>query len=239
MSSSWELVNDAGRILVEHAHANTDRYQLLACASTRAISSTMRARFPDARFATVTTHADDALDLGPKSVNTLDRLSMGVPEMSSRINAVADDALAIEALGLVWNANYAHLGWVSPMTLPGTQVTAAAVREQILAAINRERDRGFGAVPDHMWQKLTELDGLARSGCVSAQLNADGIPVGGLVDDPASILRAVTAERRVNEMVLLLNGRPSRARLRHIYFAYDQVMLSERASLVPQPVASM
>lgn len=235
VSSSWELVNDAGRVLVEHAHANGDRYQLLALASTRAISSTMRARFPDARFSTVT-RADDALDLGPKSVNTLDRLSIGVPEMSSRINAVADGAVAIETLGLVWDANYSHLGWVSPMTLPGTQVTAAAVREQILATMNRERDRGFEAVPDHMWQKLTELDGLARSGCVSAQLTADGIPVGGLVDDPASILRAMTAERRVNELVLLLNGRPSRARLRHIYFAYDQVIVSERASLVSQPV---
>lgn len=221
-SVAWENVTDPGRVLAEHAWAMRGRYELRALVSTAAVSAAVRSRFGGAAFATVTS-ANSALDLSKATDHTCDRLGIADQAVGERIDQVADEALALESLGLAWDGAR-RLQRVSPMTLPGTPITAVAVREQILTAINSDPERSWKAAPDDLWTRLTELDSLALAFSVGSKFDARDVKLGDLQPDSMSAARAGVCERRVNEMVLLLHGGPSHAKLRDIYFAYDQIL---------------
>ncbi|GGL40553.1 hypothetical protein [Nocardia jinanensis] len=223
--SEWEGVADPARILVEFAIAwgMKSGAKLSALASSQAMDPAL------GRLGTValagSVPASDTMDLRSPTAGTLDRLGItAAPRLLDRAAKVADRDIALRCLELAVDAHTrvgrAELATVDTMEAP-------QIRLRILRALRDGRD-----FADSWWEELQDIDDLIAATTLGHRADTSRIGLGELRSDAAdldpgselSILRALTFQRRCNELVLLLAEEKSRQTVRDSVYAHAQVL---------------
>ncbi|MFB8281072.1 type VII secretion target [Nocardia colli] len=217
--SPWEGLSDPARVLVEfgRARGGRDGMELSALASSGPIAANLRAALDG-----VATVGDVApvigVDLRVFTPDTTDRLGVGGSIAAlEQIAAVPDAAIRRRCVQLALDAQ-ARVGGSSGRASEAADVRR--LRERILARVDAGSD-----VPPQWWQELRQADELLITTMVPHRLDTDRIDLGELrFDEQAAALRALTFERRCDELVLLLAGTPDRQCLRDAVYAHEQIV---------------
>lgn len=224
--SGWEGTADPARILVEFAIAwgAKSGSKLSALASSQPMDSVLGARLTGVALAG-SVGASDTMDLRRPAPGTLDRLGVtSSPRLLDRAAKVLDRDIALRCLELAVDAHIrvqrAELATVDTMEAP-------EIRLRILRALRDGRD-----FADSWWEELQNVDDLIAATALGHRADTSRIGLGelrsGAADlDPGSdlsILRALTFQRRCNELVLLLAEEKSRQTLRDSMYAHTQVL---------------
>ncbi|WP_416565138.1 hypothetical protein [Nocardia testacea] len=224
--SGWEGAADPARILVEFAIAwgAKSGSKLSALASSQPMDPVLGARLGSVALAG-SVAASDTMDLRSPAPGTLDRLGVtSSPRLLDRAAKVPDRDIALRCLELAVDAHIrvqrAELATVDTMEAP-------EIRLRILRALRDGRD-----FADSWWEELQDVDDLIAATALGHRADTSRIGLGelrsGAADsDPGSdlsILRALTFQRRCNELVLLLVEEKSRQTLRDSMYAHTQVL---------------
>ncbi|WP_331723072.1 hypothetical protein [Nocardia sp. NBC_00511] len=220
--STWEGLADPARVLVEFAlawGAGSDA-SLAALVSSRPIDSSIRRAFPDLPMAEAVTAARE-LDFSTPAPGRRDRLEMtAAPRLLERVAAVREEAIARTRLDLAQDAH--RRVTTTPAAGSVDEFGAVAARVRLLHTLLRRRP-----VPTEWWDELSDTSDLLAAMMLPLQLNTSSIPVGELRIDRLSAelgrLRALTFERRCNELVLLLATEPDRVSLRDAVYVHGQI----------------
>ncbi|NEW40674.1 hypothetical protein GV794_01355 [Nocardia cyriacigeorgica] len=219
--SGWEGISDPARVLAEFALAwgRKSGARLTALASSMPIDTMLGAQLGEVATAG-SVDASPAMNLSAPGPRLIDRLELtGSPRMLARVAETPDDEIHARCVDLAIDAHQrlARAGMNSSDALG-----VPALRERILPAIRQGRD-----IPDQSWDELRDLDDLLAVSMVSRRFDATRVALGELRSDQpgadASALRAMVFERRCDELVLLLNGEPTRQRLRDAMYAHAQI----------------
>ncbi|WP_280393742.1 type VII secretion target [Nocardia brasiliensis] len=217
--SPWEGVSDPARMLVEFGRVwgPRDGAALSALASSGPIAANLRAAL-DAEATAGNVGPSTGVDLRMFTPDTTDRLGIGGSISAlEQIATVPDAAVHGRCVELALDA-HAQLGRAAGRTPEAAG--ARQLRERILARVE-----GGAAVPPEWWQELRDVDELLITAMLPHRLDADRIDLGELrFDEQSAGLRALTFERRCNELVLLLADEPSRQCLRDAVYAHEQIV---------------
>ncbi|MFE2961013.1 hypothetical protein [Nocardia tengchongensis] len=227
--ADWEGVADPARILTEFAllRERAVGARLLALASSRPIAETLRRALPQVSMREVAGSGDPVF-AGP-GPGLVDRLELTCsPRLLDRVEAVAHGQLGAKLHTLAHDAHTrlarANIGEAA--TLFG----APALRERLLTA---HRDRT--PIPLSWWEDLHDADALLAASSPALYLDASRIPLGDLRSRPhggdLGRLRALTLQRRADELVLLLAHTPTMQTLRDATYAHT--LVAEHPLLAP------
>lgn len=224
--SGWEGTADPARILVEFAIAwgAKSGSKLSALASSQPMDPVLGGRLGTVALAG-SVAASDTMDLRSPAPGTLDRLGItSSPRLLDRAAKVVDRDIALRCLELAVDAHIrvqrAELATVDTMEAP-------EIRLRILRALRDGRE-----FADSWWEELQDADDLIAATVLGHRADTSRIGLGelrsGAADlDPGSelsILRALTFQRRCNELVLLLLEEKTRQTLRDSVYAHAQVL---------------
>ncbi|MGV9639206.1 hypothetical protein ACWDO0_34025 [Nocardia rhamnosiphila] len=224
--SGWEGTADPARILVEFAIAwgAKSGSKLSALASSQPMDPVLGGRLGTVALAG-SVAASDTMDLRSPAPGMLDRLGItSSPRLLDRAAKVLDRDIALRCLELAVDAHIrvqrAGLATVDTMEAP-------EIRLRILRALRDGRE-----FADSWWEELQDADDLIAATVLGHRADTSRIGLGelrsGAADpDPGSelsILRALTFQRRCNELVLLLVEAKSRQTLRDSVYAHAQVL---------------
>ncbi|AHH16407.1 hypothetical protein NONO_c16060 [Nocardia nova SH22a] len=172
------------------------------------------------------------MDFTTAAPGLADRLELvSAPPVLERVAAVPADRLGSRGLDFAYDA-HGRLAGAGPN--PFASLGTSELRNRILQTILRG-----GPVQAQWWEDLRDADTLLAASILPLQLDVSRVPLGELRSEAAagrsaadaSTLRRLVAERRCDELVLLMSGEPSRQRLRDIVYAHGQV--SEFLGSVP------
>ncbi|MFE3445396.1 hypothetical protein ACFXNW_20400 [Nocardia sp. NPDC059180] len=219
--AGWEGISDPARVLAEFALAwgRKSGARLTALASSLAVDAMLGAQLGE--VATVgSVEASAAMNLSSPGPRLMDRLELaGSPRMLARVAETPDDEIHARCVDLAIDA---HQRLARAGSSSSDSLGVAALRERILPAIRQGAD-----IPEQSWDELRDLDDLLSVSMVSRRFDATRVALGELRSDQpgaeASALRAMVFERRCDELVLLLNGEPTRQRLRDAMYAHAQI----------------
>ncbi|MET8797772.1 hypothetical protein ABZV91_15205 [Nocardia sp. NPDC004568] len=224
--TGWEGTADPARILVEFAIAwgAKSGSKLSALASSQPMDPGLGARLGSVALAG-SVAASDTMDLRRPAPGTLDRLGVtSSPRLLDRAAKVLDRDIALRCLELAVDAHIrvqrAEIATVDTMEAPD-------IRLRILRALRDGRD-----FADSWWEELQDVDDLIAATVLGHRADTSRIGLGELrsgaadldPDSDLSILRALTFQRRCNELVLLLPEEKSRQTLRDSMYAHTQVL---------------
>ncbi|MBO0856568.1 MAG: hypothetical protein J2P18_22705 [Nocardia sp.] len=218
VSSHWEGISDPARVLVEFglAWGPKANAELVALASSAPIDGSLRTRFPNVATAGMVGPAYDA-DLRLHTPDTVDRLDLSGSEAAVEAAVVPDGQLRSRLVELAAEV-HGHVVHTGPST-PDT-VESRRIRDRILAVLEAGQP-----VSPQWWDELREADDLLMAAMAPRRVDVARVDPGDLrIDDEAAELRAMTFERRCNELLLLLAEDPTRQQLRDAAYAHDQVV---------------
>lgn len=217
--SPWEGVTDPARVLAEFglawgAKANA---KLSALVSSGPIDPGLRAQLSDVSTEGNVRPAEE-VDLRVFTPDTADRLGLfGTMSALEHVSAVTDTQVPGRCVELAVDA-HVRVGRAGPVPVEASE--ARSVRERILAMIQAGQP-----VPTPWWDDLRDADDLLAASMLSRRVDPGRVGIGDLrVDSSDSSLRDMVFERRCNELVLLLEGEPSRQALRDAVYAHEQIM---------------
>lgn len=224
--SGWEGIADPARILVEFALAwgAKSGAKLSALASSQPIDPLLGHRLGNVGLAG-SVGPSDTMDLGRPAAGMLDRLGLtAAPRLLDRAASVPDRNIAVRCLELAVDA---HIRVDRATMEPVDAMGAPEIRLRILRALRDGRE--FAA---SWWQEMQDADDLIAATALGHRADTSRIALGelrrGAADSPAgsdsSMLRALTFQRRCNELVLLLAEEQSRQTLRDAVYAHAQVL---------------
>ncbi|RDI54551.1 hypothetical protein [Nocardia mexicana] len=235
--AGWEGVADPARVLAEFALAwgGKSGVRLSALASSQPIEESLRTQLGDVPTAG-SVDPQPTMGFSAPGKGLADRLELvGAPQLLDRVRGVPVEQIRGRCADL---AGSAHLR----LARLGSSVTAslgsAAVRERILQAFRQGRE-----VPEQWWDELQDSDDLVVASMLSLKSDVSRIPLGELrSENPTapdlSALRAMTFERRCNELVSILAGEPTRQSLRDAIYAHGQLvdhpLFGQTASAPPE-----
>ncbi|MEU1985859.1 hypothetical protein [Nocardia sp. NPDC019395] len=240
--SGWEGIADPARILVEFAIAwgAKSGAKLSALASSQPVDPLLGRQLGSVSLAG-SVPASGTMDLRAPSPGTLDRLGLtAAPRLLDRAAKVADDAIALRCLELAVDAHTR----IHRAELPAVDAMGAPeIRLRILRAVRDGRD-----FADSWWEEIQDADDLIAATALGHRAETSRIGLGELRTDAAdldpgselSVLRALTFQRRCNELVLLLSEEKSRQTLRDAVYAHAQILAhplfaARRAESAPAP----
>ncbi|NUS42716.1 MAG: hypothetical protein HOQ24_03335, partial [Mycobacteriaceae bacterium] len=202
----WEGLADPARILVAYARASDARLSVLV--SSAPLDPELQHQCAGVACEGLVAPAPES-DLGSRHPGLLDRLAFAAPpEAGESAMSVPDSDVAVQCLTLAWRghlrANQAGAGH-------SVEASLALLRFRILTALRRERE-----VPPPWWEDLSAADD--RLAQELAHSRAAG---SGRVE--RAVVRALTAQRRADELVLLLRGERTRQDLRDAVYAHFQL----------------
>ncbi|WP_063062398.1 hypothetical protein [Nocardia sienata] len=224
--SGWEGTADPARILVEFAIAwgAKSGAKLSALASSQPMDPVLAGRLGTVALAG-SVAASDTMDLRRPAPGTLDRLGVtSSPRLLDRATKVGDRDIAVRCLELAVDA---HIRVQRAELAPVDTMEAPEIRLRILRALRDGRD-----FADSWWEELQDVDDLIAATALGHRADTSRIGLGelrsGAADlDPGSdlsILRALTFQRRCNELVLLLLEEKSRQTVRDSVYTHAQVL---------------
>ncbi|MEV5652518.1 hypothetical protein AB0L57_30075 [Nocardia sp. NPDC052254] len=164
------------------------------------------------------------MDFATAAPGLADRLELvSAAPVLERVAAVAPDRLGSRGLDFAYDA---HRRLAGAAANPFASLGTGELRDRILQTILRG-----GPVQAQWWEELRDADTLLSASMLPLHIDVSRVPLGELrADAPvgrsageAATLRRLVAERRCDELVLLLSGEPSRQRLRDIVYAHGQV----------------
>ncbi|NEW40673.1 hypothetical protein GV794_01350 [Nocardia cyriacigeorgica] len=217
--SPWEGVSDPARVLVEFGMAwgQKANAKLSALVSSGPIDPGLRAQLGDVPSQGLVGPSYD-LDLREFTPDTADRLGLfGSLNALEHVAAVQDNQVPGRCVELAIDAHM-KLGRSGPPPVEAMEVRG--VRERILAVVQAGQQ-----VPAPWWDDLRDADDLLAASMLSRRVDPGRVGLGDLrVDDADSSLRDMVFERRCNELVLLLEGEPTRQGLRDAVYAHEQIV---------------
>lgn len=217
--SPWEGVTDPARVLAEFglawgAKANA---KLSALVSSGPIDPGLRAQLRDVSTEG-NVRAAEEVDLRVFTPDTADRLGLfGTMSALEHVSALTDAQVPGRCIELAVDA-HVRVGRAGPVPVEAAE--ARSVRERILAMVQAGQP-----VPAPWWDDLRDADDLLAASMLSRRVDPGRVGIGDLrVDSSDSSLRDMVFERRCNELVLLLEGEPSRQALRDAVYAHEQII---------------
>ncbi|MFC8529444.1 type VII secretion target [Nocardia sp. NPDC057227] len=230
--SPWEGIADPARVLAEFALAWGAKANagLSALASSGPIDPGLRLRLGSTAIADHVAPAYD-LDLRVPTPDTTDRLGLAgsIAGLESAA-AVPDSQLRAHTLELAVTANAAtgRAGRTPPDARAARQL-----RERILVELT-----AGGTVPRRLWDELRDADDLLAASMLAQRIDVGRVELGELrVDTVTTLLRDLVFERRCTELVLLLQGEPTRQTLRDAIYAHGQIAEHPQFTAVPAAVS--
>ncbi|MEV0360922.1 hypothetical protein AB0H71_33175, partial [Nocardia sp. NPDC050697] len=230
--SPWEGIADPARVLAEFALAWGAKANagLSALASSGPIDPGLRLRLGGTAIADHVGPAYD-LDLRVPTPDTTDRLGLaGSIAGLESATAVPDSQLRAHTLELAVTANAAtgRAGRTPPEARAARQL-----RERILVELT-----AGGTVPRRLWDELRDADDLLAASMLAQRIDVGRVELGELrVDTAAAPLRDLVFERRCTELVLLLEGEPTRQTLRDAVYAHGQITEHPQFTAAPAAVS--
>ncbi|WP_280233645.1 type VII secretion target [Nocardia cyriacigeorgica] len=216
--SPWEGVTDPARVLVEFGMAWGQKVnaKLSALVSSGPIDPGLRAQLGDVPTQGLVGPSYD-LDLREFTPDTADRLGLfGTLGALEHVAEVPDSQVPGRCIELAVDAHL-KVGRSAP---PVEAMEVRGVRERILALVQAGQQ-----VPAPWWDDLRDADDLLAASMLSRRVDPGRVGLGDLrVDDSDSALRDMVFERRCNELVLLLEGEPTRQGLRDAVYAHEQIV---------------
>ncbi|WP_459549680.1 hypothetical protein [Nocardia sp. X0981] len=224
--SGWEGVADPARILVEFALAwgTKSGSKLSALASSQPIEPGLGRQLTTVALAG-SVGPSDVMDLRTPAPGTMDRLGLtAAPRLLDRAAKVPDNVVAVRCLELAVDA---HIR-VERADLPTVDAMGAPeIRLRILRALRDGRD--FAA---SWWEEIQDADDLIAATVLGHRADTSRVALGDLRPSAAdlepeselSVLRALTFQRRCNELVLLLAEERTRQTLRDAMYAHAQIL---------------
>lgn len=224
--AGWEGTADPARILVEFAIAwgAKSGSKLSALASSQPMDPVLAGRLGTVALAG-SVAASETMDLRRPDPGTLDRLGVtSSPRLLDRATKVVDRDIALRCLELAVDA---HIRVQRAELAPVDTMEAPEIRLRILRALRDGRD-----FADSWWEELQDVDDLIAATALGHRADTSRIGLGELRSGAAdlepnsdlSILRALTFQRRCNELVLLLVEEKSRQTLRDSVYTHAQVL---------------
>lgn len=224
--SGWEGIADPARVLVEFAMAwgAKSGSKLSALASSRPIDPVLGGQLTTVALAG-SVGASDAMDLRNPTAGMLDRLGLTASaRLLDRATSVPDHGVARRCLELAVDAHIrverAGIRTVDAMGAP-------EIRLRILRALRDGREFAAG-----WWEEMQDADDLIAATALGHRAVTSRIALGELrpaaadfePDSELSVLRALTFQRRCNELVLLLAEGGTRQTLRDAVYAHSQIL---------------
>ncbi|NEW30462.1 type VII secretion target [Nocardia cyriacigeorgica] len=217
--SPWEGVTDPARVLAEFglawgAKANA---KLSALVSSGPIDPGLRAQLRDVSTEGNVRPAEE-VDLRVFTPDTADRLGLfGTMSALEHVSALTDEQVPGRCIELAVDA-HVRVGRAGPVPVEAAE--ARSVRERILAMVQAGQP-----VPAPWWDDLRDADDLLAASMLSRRVDPGRVGIGDLrVDSSDSSLRDMVFERRCNELVMLLEGEPTRQGLRDAVYAHEQII---------------
>jgi len=234
--SGWEEISDPARILAEFTVERRSRSdaRLAALVSSEPIDTGMRRQLGETALEGRVA-ASAAMPLGTPGPGLVDRLGLVIsPRNQTRLDSIPAVTIAPRCTDLAWDAHerVARLGAGTAATLG-----APALRQRVLDALRHGRE-----VQAAWWEELRDIDDLLAATILTQRTDVSRIPLGelrsGQFGAETSILRAMVAQRRGNELVLLLAGVPDRRMLRDAVYVHGQLAAhldaaARRATTIP------
>ncbi|WP_280420211.1 hypothetical protein [Nocardia carnea] len=224
--SGWEGIADPARVLVEFAMAwgAKSGSKLSALASSQPIDPVLGAQLVTVALAG-SVGPSDAMDLRKPAPGMLDRLGLtATARLLDRATSVPDHGVALRCLELAVDAHIrverAGIRTIDAMGAP-------EIRLRILRALRDGREFAAG-----WWQEMQDADDLIAATALGHRAGTSRIALGDLrpaatdfePDSELSVLRALTFQRRCNELVLLLAEDRTRQTLRDAVYAHSQIL---------------
>ncbi|WP_036509601.1 hypothetical protein [Nocardia aobensis] len=181
------------------------------------------------------------MDFSTPAPGLADRLELvTAPPVLERVAAIPADRIGSRGLDFAYDAHQ-RLAVSGPD--PFASLGAAELRQRIMQTILQG-----GPVQAQWWEQLFDADQLLAASMLPLLADVSRVPLGELRSEhstgrsatDSATLRLSVAQRRCNEMVLLMSGEPSRQRLRDIVYAHGQVAEYLAAvpvgTITPEPV---
>ncbi|NKY34779.1 hypothetical protein HGA13_17100 [Nocardia speluncae] len=240
--SGWEGIADPARVLVEFAIAwgAKSGSKLSALASSQPIDPALGGQLTTVALAG-SVGPSEAMDLRTPTAGMLDRLGLtATPRLLDRAVSVPDHSVALRCLEYAVDAHTrverAGIRAVDAMGAP-------EIRLRILRALRDGREFAAG-----WWEEMQDADDLIAATILGHRAVTSRIALGELrpaatdfePDSELSVLRALTFQRRCNELVLLLGEDRTRQTLRDAVYTHSQILAhphfvrSPAAAPVPQ-----
>lgn len=240
---AWESVADPARVLAESALARgrDSGERLTALVSSRPIEEGVRAALgPEVSVAdSVSAAAAETTVFHEPAEGLKDRLAL-LPGWATALASVPPTGLAGGSLDL---ADEAHRRVVEAVGEGVVRFVSDVNSARELRARILRVTRDGEPIPPDWWDELRTADILIDAAAAANRMELGQAGIGEVRDDPAAdVLRALTFERRCNELVLLLEDPESDQRLRDSVYAYAQIVAHPLfpADTAPQrPAASV
>lgn len=216
--SPWEGVTDPARVLAEFglawgAKANA---KLSALVSSGPIDPGLRAQLRDVSTEGNVRPAEE-VDLRVFTPDTADRLGLfGTMSALEHVSALTDEQVPGRCIELAVDA-HVRVGRAGPVPVEAAE--ARSVRERILAmvqAANPFRPRGGTTCAMPTTCSRPPCSRVASIPAASASATSGWTA--------QFLLRDMVFERRCNELVMLLEGEPTRQGLRDAVYAHEQII---------------
>ncbi|MFI1461019.1 hypothetical protein [Nocardia carnea] len=224
--SGWEGIADPARVLVEFAMAwgAKSGSKLSALASSQPIDPVLGGQLVTVALAG-SVGPSDAMDLRSPTAGMLDRLGLTASaRLLDRATSVPDHDVALRCLELAVDA---HIRVERAGVRTVDAMGAPEIRLRILRALRDRREFAAG-----WWEEMQDADDLIAATALGHRAVTSRIALGELrpaatdfePDSELSVLRALTFQRRCNELVLLLAEERTRQTLRDAVYAHSQIL---------------
>lgn len=219
-----DAIDDPARVLVEFAHAWSARTgaRLSALASSGPIAERLAAGLgPEVSTVGEVSPTED-LDLRSPRDGLADRLEMSRAKVDLTADRIPEQRLWVACAELAVDAHRRVVVDVDRRITQMVSDVAAArgLRERILRGWLSGRE-----VPEAWLAELRDADIMIEVAMRTWQVDAGSVAVGEMRADPGwETVRALTFERRCDELTFLLAVEPSRQWLRDAYYAHAQVV---------------
>ncbi|WP_227983741.1 hypothetical protein [Nocardia spumae] len=223
--AAWEGVADPARVLAEFALAWGRRTgaRLSALVSSAPFDEMLARQLGEVALEGAV-GPSPTMDFSAPAPGLADRLELvSAPQVLERVAAIPPDRIGGRGLDFAFDAHQ-RLARSGPD--PFASLGAAEHRHRILQTILQG-----GPVQAEWWEQLFDADQLLAASMLPLLADVSRVPVGELRSEgssgrsatDAATLRLLVAQRRCNELVLLMSGEASRQRLRDIVYAHGQV----------------
>ncbi|WP_063001777.1 hypothetical protein [Nocardia mikamii] len=230
---AWEGLADPARVLAEFALSWGRRTgaRLSALVSSAPFDELLARQLGEVALEGSVEPAP-TMDFSTPAPGLADRLELvTAPPVLERVAAIPADRIGSRGLDFAYDAHQ-RLAVSGPD--PFASLGAAELRHRIMQTILQG-----GQVQAQWWEQLFDADQLLAASMLPLLADVSRVPLGELRSEhsagrsatDSAALRLSVAQRRCNEMVLLMSGEPSRQRLRDIVYAHGQV--AEYLAAVP------
>ncbi|WP_019930953.1 hypothetical protein [Nocardia sp. BMG111209] len=224
VGSGWEGVADPARILAEFTVAWGARSgaRLAALVSSQPIDPRLRAGFAEVPMEGEVGPGTE-MNLAEPGPGLVDRLGLVAAQpLLDRVENLPAEAIARRCREFARDG-HSRVGRTGQV--PVAALDVPGIRQRILDGLRRGRP-----VPEEHWEQLRDADALLAATTLTHRLDVSRIPLGELRSEQDSrvvaelaALRALTFQRRCNELMLFLAEDPSRQVLRDVVYAHGQL----------------